>query len=222
MPQMGYDMQEGTLVRWLKSEGAEVQVGEPIAEIETDKAVVEFESYASGILTKILVAEGTTVPVGQVIAVVGEESEMIEDTAPMAPPPPMEVEAPYEQPTPIIETRQSEVTYTNGREMFASPVARRLADERDIDLANVHGTGPGGRISKDDVLAYQPTETPVEEPHSEETGHEEAAIPMPAAIISEFVAAPIERPAPRSVAATLGSRRGLAASGSGRPRSTSR
>ena len=69
---MGYDMQEGTVVRWLKPEGSDVKMGEPIAEIETDKAVVEFESYATGVLTKIVVSEGSTVPVGQVIAVVGE------------------------------------------------------------------------------------------------------------------------------------------------------
>ena len=71
MPQMGYDMQEGTVVRWLKTEGSPVQMGEAVAEIETDKAVVEFESYGEGILLQILVAEGTTVPVGEPIANVG-------------------------------------------------------------------------------------------------------------------------------------------------------
>ena len=76
MPQMGYDMQEGTLVRWLKDEGSVVEIGEPIAEIETDKAVVEFESYVSGVLQRKLVQEGATVPVGQPIAVVGEEGEL--------------------------------------------------------------------------------------------------------------------------------------------------
>ena len=75
MPQMGYDMREGTVVRWLKEEGSQVDDGEPIAEIETDKAVVEFESYAAGILHYIVVPEGTTVPVGQAIAVVGEADE---------------------------------------------------------------------------------------------------------------------------------------------------
>ena len=66
MPQMGYDMKEGTVVRWLLDEGASVNEGDPIAEIETDKAVVEFESYATGLLRKILVPDGTTVPVGPV------------------------------------------------------------------------------------------------------------------------------------------------------------
>ena len=78
MPQMGYDMQEGTLVRWLKDEGSDVKMGEPVAEIETDKAVVEFESYAAGVLRKVLVPEGSTVPVGQAIAIVGTADEEID------------------------------------------------------------------------------------------------------------------------------------------------
>ena len=82
MPQMGYDMQEGTLIRWLKQEGEEVKRGEPIAEIETDKAVVEMEAYASGILLKAVVAEGTTVPVGQAIAFIGEAGEAIPEGEP--------------------------------------------------------------------------------------------------------------------------------------------
>ena len=71
MPQMGFDMQEGTIVRWLKQEGDEVSRGEPIAEIETDKAIVEMEAFASGVLLKTVVGEGQTVPVGQTIAVIG-------------------------------------------------------------------------------------------------------------------------------------------------------
>ena len=77
MPQMGYDMKEGTVVRWLLDEGASVNEGDPIAEIETDKAVVEFESYATGLLRKILVPDGTTVPVGQAIAIVGDQDEEV-------------------------------------------------------------------------------------------------------------------------------------------------
>ena len=79
MPQMGYDMQEGTVVRWLVPEGAEVKEGDPVAEIETDKAVVEFESYESGLLHRILVPEGTAVPVGQAIAIVAEEGEEVSE-----------------------------------------------------------------------------------------------------------------------------------------------
>ena len=159
MPQMGYDMQEGTVVRWLKAEGSQIEMGEAIAEIETDKAVVEFESYASGIVHKILVSEGTTVPVGQPIAIVGEPGEQVPDveTATAKQPetkiseeaiPPMaepdtQAAAPVKEsiPAPVVTVR-------------ASPVARRLADENGVDLAVITGTGPGGRITKDNVLSY--------------------------------------------------------------------
>ena len=163
MPQMGYDMQEGTLVRWLQTEGAEVSVGDAIAEIETDKAVVEFESTETGVLRKLLVPEGTTVPVGRPIAIVGTPDEEIPDTlaeasaaepAPKEPsgiplPPPAAPVA--EPPRPVEAVR-------------ASPVARRLAAERGVDLSTVRGTGPGGRITKDDVLAAEPPASAVEAP----------------------------------------------------------
>ncbi len=150
-------MQEGTLVRWLKPEGATVQNGEAIAEIETDKAVVEFESYAAGVLSKILVSEGTTVPVGQVIAVVGAEGEIVADVAP--PPPPVAASAPPEPAAApaVVEVRSSDSGSGSAppREVRASPVARKLAQERSIDLTLLAGTGPGGRITKDDVLGAQ-------------------------------------------------------------------
>ena len=144
-------MQEGTLVRWLKAEGATVQNGEAIAEIETDKAVVEFESYASGVLSKILVSEGTTVPVGQVIAVVGAEGEVVADVAP--PRAPVPDSAPPESAAAPVEARPFDSGNGSAppREVRASPVARKLAQERGIDLTLLAGTGPGGRITKDDV-----------------------------------------------------------------------
>ena len=161
MPQMGYDMQEGTVVRWLISEGDEVKVGDAIAEIETDKAVVEFESTSNGVLRRIVVPEGTTLPVGQTIAIVGTPDEELPEAvaeASTAPPPAPTPEtpdisvaaAPAEQegaPVPVGEVR-------------ASPVARRLAQERGIDLTQVKGTGPGGRITKSDVLSVEPSERP--------------------------------------------------------------
>ena len=173
MPQMGYDMQEGTVVRWLKAEGSNVELGEPVAEIETDKAVVEFESYAAGVLHTILVEEGSTVPVGQPIAVVGEEAE-----AP-APTPEPEVEAPVaesepeapeveeEHPAIPLGASTAEVAPVDGvaaepievpsapapdRRIFATPIARQMAFEAGIDLADVAGTGPGGRIVKEDIV----------------------------------------------------------------------
>ena len=182
---MGYDMHEGTVVRWLKSEGSEVNMGEPVAEIETDKAVVEFESYASGVLHKILVPEGTIVPVGQPIAVVGEPGEelpelVVEVAAPgeelteavvdvaasgeELPEPVVEAAAPGEElpksaveaaaPAPEAPARRDGAPPASPGEIRASPVARRLANERGIDLSQVEGTGPGGRVTKDDVLGF--------------------------------------------------------------------
>ena len=174
MPQMGYDMHEGTLVRWLKSEDDEVSLGEPIAEIETDKAVVEVEATAAGLLRKILAEEGATVPVGQPIAIIGEAGEDIEglaaddsssddsDTADEEP-------TGIPLPPPIVEPERlaAEAPAESEHEMRASPVARRLAAERGIDLSLITGTGPGNRITRDDVLWYKPPE-PEEEDHEEE------------------------------------------------------
>ena len=168
---MGYDMQEGTLVRWLKAEGEEVSIGEAVAEIETDKAVVEFESTEAGILHKLLVAEGAVVPVGQAVALVGaagEEVSINSEVAPPEPPPSAEMEQEAEEPTPAVDTGSSDVPIqdppTNLQEVRASPIARRLAAERGVELSQVRGTGPGGRITKKDVLSAEPSQAPTEAP----------------------------------------------------------
>ncbi len=150
MPQMGYDMQEGTLVRWLKQEGEEIARGDAIAEIETDKAVIEMEAYASGVVLKTVVTEGSTVPVGDTIAFIGSPGEPVPDvaatSAPVAEPAP-EPEQAAEAPEPAAAAESGAVR--------ASPVARRLAQEKGIDLAQVTGTGPNGRITRDDVAAHE-------------------------------------------------------------------
>ena len=156
---MGYDMKEGTVVRWLKAEGSQVEMGEAIAEIETDKAVVEFESYASGVMLKILVSEGSTVPVGQAIAVVGEPGEQVPDVEePTASQPETTISEEAIPPMAEPETQAAapvkEPIPAPAAAMRASPVARRLADEHGVDLADIAGTGPGGRITKDDVLVH--------------------------------------------------------------------
>ena len=200
MPQMGYDMQEGTVLRWLKGEGDAVANGEPIAEIETDKAVVEFESYAAGVLRRILVPAGTTVPVGEPIALVGAQDEVIstpdapEDAGPEAdaappsaaiPMPPASVTVPVvETPVPEPEPEVAAPPPPPALPLRASPVARRIADERGIDIAKVQGTGPGGRITKDDVLAYTEPEV-VEEEVVEEVVAEVEAAPEPEAAVEE-------------------------------------
>ena len=202
MPQMGYDMHEGTLVRWLKSEDDEVSLGEPIAEIETDKAVVEVEATAAGLLRKILAAEGTTVPVGQPIAIIGEAGEDIEGLG-VDDSSSDDSEATAEEPTgiplppPIVEPEQlaAEAPAESEHEMRASPVARRLAAERGIDLSLITGTGPGNRITRDDVLWYKPPEPddedeavdeePAEPVMDAETGDEVPAEPVMEAEVAE-------------------------------------
>ncbi len=190
MPQMGYDMHEGTLVRWLKSEDSEVSLGEPIAEIETDKAVVEVEATAAGLLRKILAAEGATVPVGEPIAIIGEAGEDIagllgaEPAAevagaeePAAEPTPEVAEEPTGIPLPPPAGEPGQPTVEAPEEdhdLRASPVARRLAAERGINLSLITGTGPGNRITRDDVLWYKPPEEAYDEP---EAADEEPAEP---------------------------------------------
>ena len=191
MPQMGYDMQEGTVVRWLKAEGSNVELGEPVAEIETDKAVVEFESYASGVLQTILVEEGTTVPVGQPIALVGEEAEapapapepetepMVAEAEPVSQAPAEEEEAHVaiplgasSAPAAPVDGVAEEPLEAPGepappRRIFATPIARQMASEAGIDLADVEGTGPGGRIVKEDIVQFVASDDAPAEPEPE-------------------------------------------------------
>ena len=154
MPQMGYDMHEGKVVRWLKKEGEEVTRGEVIAEIETDKATVEYEAYTGGVMAKIVAEEGVAIPVGGLIAVMTAPGEAIPEdiltdaaiaSAAASPAPAAAaVEAP-ESPIPAAAAP------ADTEEVRASPLARRLAKERGFDLATITGTGPGGRITEADI-----------------------------------------------------------------------
>ncbi len=141
MPHKGYDMTEGTVVRWLKREGDEVQRNEVIAEIETDKATVEMEAAGAGILRRIVVPEGQLVPVGRVIAYIGDADEAIPDAG-AAP-----AQVPSTEP-PATAAPASD------QDVKISPMARHAADERGIDPRLVTGTGPGGRITQDDVRRF--------------------------------------------------------------------
>ena len=154
MPQMGYDMHEGKVVRWLKKEGEEVTRGEVIAEIETDKATVEYEAYTGGVMAKIVAEEGVAIPVGGLIAVMTAPGEAIPEdiltdaaiasAADSPAPAAAAVEAP-EVPIPAAAAP------ADTEEVRASPLARRLAKERGFDLATITGTGPGGRITEADI-----------------------------------------------------------------------
>ncbi len=220
MPQMGYDMQEGTVLRWLKGEGDAVANGEPIAEIETDKAVVEFESYAEGVLHRIIVPAGTTVPVGEPIALVGAQDESfdaVDDTASdEGPTIPVDVDADEATPSAAIPmppassniaTEELHVVELEpeveepplaASPLRASPIARRIADERGIDITKVQGTGPGGRVVKDDVLEYQepePVEPEImEEPEPEDVEAVEAEAEVEVVAEEELEAEPEPEP----------------------------
>ncbi len=172
MPKLGFDMAEGTLVRKVKKDGETVKKGDVIAEIETDKATVEVESSASGVMKGWLVEEGQPVPVGANMAVIGAPEEQVDlnalragagraapaaDSAPgvaaQAQPASTAPAAPRAVQAPVAST-------VSGPAAPASPIARRMADEAGIDVRLVAGTGPGGRITKKDIEAYLRTPRP--------------------------------------------------------------
>jgi pyruvate dehydrogenase E2 component (dihydrolipoamide acetyltransferase) len=165
LPRLGQGMESGTIVKWLKSEGERVEKGEPLYELDTDKVTQEVEADASGVLLRIAVSEGE-VPVGQTIAVIGEEGEQVPESngAGKEQPPPgaaesnvQTVEAPSQAPArepereEVREAPAAEAPARDGGRVKASPLARRIARERGIELASLHGTGPEGRIVAEDV-----------------------------------------------------------------------
>ena len=161
MPKMSDGMEEGTVLRWLKREGEQVVINEPIAEIETDKANVEMPAEESGTISRIVVTEGQTVPVGAVLAHIGEVSasagsgsppstDSISSGGPGNAPPNGFGKAPAE------ETPQSTPSAGPAAERLkASPLARKLAKDLGIDLAQIQGSGPGGRIVERDLKAFR-------------------------------------------------------------------
>ncbi len=162
MPKLGFDMAEGVLVRWVIAEGESVERGQVLAEIETDKATVEVESAHSGVVHRHLAKEGDVLPVGAPIAVIGAEGEAIDlnellpDAAPAE-----QVTAPQEAGTPPLATVPDSIQAGAAAPaagqlpggVKASPLARRMAAERGLDLRTIQGSGPGGRIVKADVEA---------------------------------------------------------------------
>src|SRR6185437_7941495 len=172
MPKMGDTMEEGKILRWIKHEGDTIQKGDALAEIETDKVNIEAEAFAAGILRKIIAQEGESIPIGQPIALIGKADEPLPDEAAKTAKP---AKAASKQAqangtaatatpasaagTAVAEPAAPETTGAgqngqNGRRVFISPLARHIAAEHNLDIAHIAGTGPGGRIVRDDVQAY--------------------------------------------------------------------
>ena len=163
MPRLSDTMEEGTILRWLKADGEQVARGEELVEIETDKATMTYESDQAGVL-EILAGEGTTLPVGEPIARVGADvgadaspsaSETGRATAATPAPTPTRADASAGDESGNTHAPASTPAADDdaGRRVKASPLAKRIAGERGIDLHGVSGSGPGGRIVKADVLA---------------------------------------------------------------------
>ncbi len=176
MPKLGFDMAEGLLVRWVKHEGEAVQKGEVLAEIETDKATVEVQSTFDGVVLKHLVDQGTSVPVGQPIAVIGAPGEALE-TVPLVADVVQKDAVLVDAATGVAPLAQAQEGQPQGT-VKASPLARRMAAERGLDLRSLRGSGPGGRIVRRDV----------------ETALTGAVAPQSAIVAIEPQAAPLVQP----------------------------
>jgi pyruvate dehydrogenase E2 component (dihydrolipoamide acetyltransferase) len=150
MPKLGFDMREGVLVRWVKNEGETINKGDVLAEIETDKATVEVESSASGIVRRLLANQGDSVPVGAAIAIIGTADEKIDDQpftgAPVAA---SSVSTTKLESQPVV----AEVNSAQSSLIKASPLAKKVARDGKVDLSKIKGSGPGGRIVRRDVEA---------------------------------------------------------------------
>ena len=218
MPKLGFDMAEGTLVRWVKKVGENISKGDVLAEIETDKATVEVESSASGVVRKLLVDEGAVVPVNSPIAIVGTADEVIaepdnkgsgnqesgnkvsgneEEAASTAEGAGDRGKGPAvsDQPSTVstqpsvsnvqqsaISNPQSPIPNPQSSILRASPLAKKIARDRSVDLNGIHGTGPGGRIVRRDVeeaMSGQPAAV---------SGQAPKAVPLPSSAADETIA----------------------------------
>jgi pyruvate dehydrogenase E2 component (dihydrolipoyllysine-residue acetyltransferase) len=226
MPQMGVSVSEGTITRWLKQEGEQVEADEPLLEISTDKVDTEVPSPASGTVTQILVQEGETVDVGTKLGQIGGSAtaeapaaESTPEPEAAAPPEPATAEAaaeaeaasPAETPAPTAPEPSAappaaaQQPSGNGK-AFVSPVVARIASEHGVDPSQVPGTGSGGRVTKKDILAFvesggaqqqAPAPEPAAAPEPAQTAAPAPAPPAPA----KEQAPPAKPPAPAPVAA---------------------
>ena len=194
VPQMGESVTEATILRWLKKEGDSVAAGEGIAELETDKVNVEVPADNAGIIQSFAHAEGDTVAVGDVLAVIGDAAA------------PASVQAAPAQAPAAPAANASAANGQNGAfSPAASPLAQALAEEAKLDLSQVKGTGPGGRITKDDVTNYLGQGSQTAPAQAAERQEERAAeygtpLPKPSAAPPASVPAPPKPSAPTSTA----------------------
>jgi pyruvate dehydrogenase E2 component (dihydrolipoamide acetyltransferase) len=208
LPQLGETVTEGTITRWFKKVGDTIAADEPLFEVSTDKVDTEVPSPVAGTLTEIRVAEGETVAVGTVIAVVGaagaapSPAPVAAAPAPVAAPAPAPVVAPAPAPAsaPVVAAALAPVaTAPSQTNKLLSPVVRRLVDEHQIAIDSLTGSGPGGRITREDVLDYI-------DQHGLKAAAQVASAPPVAPVVSTpapvAASAPTAAPAPRPTAPT--------------------
>ena len=197
LPQLGETVTEGTITRWFKKVGDTIAADEPLFEVSTDKVDTEVPSPVAGTVTEIRVAEGETVAVGTVIAVVGAAgaapapAPVAAAPAPVAAPAPAPVVAPA--PAPVVAPAPAPVVAAPSQtNKLLSPVVRRLVTEHQIDIDALTGSGPGGRITREDVLDYI-------DQHGLKAAAQVASAPAPAPVVS--TPAPVAAPAPTAASA---------------------
>ena len=182
VPKLGMDMEEADIVRWLVKEGDEVEKGDPVLEIDTDKTSYEIEAPAGGVIRNLRGDEGETIPVGAKLAYIAAPGEEVPDPAKLSETRngsgPREGKVSKEDPAPRVAENKPEGLHSeNGRRVRASPAARRAAAERDLPIRNVSGSGPHGRIYLSDVLE---TDSGLRTPEPEVAEDAGYATPAPA------------------------------------------
>lgn len=165
MPRLSDTMEEGTVATWIKKEGDTIEEGDIMAEIETDKATMEFESFYSGTLLHIGIQEGETAPVDAVLAIIGPEGTDVSSLVksggvPKKAAPKKSEEKQEEKEEEVSQKETGSATTADGARIFASPLAKKMAEDLGIDLADVKGSGENNRIVKKDIESYKPSEKP--------------------------------------------------------------
>jgi len=181
MPKLSDTMEEGRILRWLRNEGDRVETGQPLAEVETDKATVEMEAYTTGVVRKLIAPDGATVKVGSLIAVIGAADEDISGLLTEQIPVAAAGQAPPAAPAGRAPARTAAVVPPAGpgRTLRASPLALRMAAEAGLDLNTIAGSGPQGRVVKRDIEAALAASAPAPAPSGPETAQGARPVPAP-------------------------------------------